>query len=151
MLAQLDLFVGLQRGQMISPVWHNVHSVNLCGYLYESLWIFNLDKDVLLLENRHHSWSVSLGIAREWTLTMYDFEVQCQTEAATGEKVLGCPYWNPAIVPHPRLKAFLGQIMRDFAQSWRHVLCRKLNDIVLKKLAYAIIMTDTIQDLKYEN
>lgn len=70
---------------------------------------------------------------------MYDFEVRCQREAATEEKALPGPYWNPAIEPHPRLKAFLGHVLRDFAQSWRHVLCRKLNSTVQKKLAYAAI------------
>ncbi|CZR49282.1 uncharacterized protein FPRO_08978 [Fusarium proliferatum ET1] len=110
------------------------------GRAFNSLWTFDLDKDVLFLTK--HDWLcfVPLRLARERILTLDDFEIlKSPTETITKEEALPGPYWDLQPKVDHRKKAFLGRILRNFGHTWRHVLRAEMNNITFTKLAYAII------------
>ncbi|KAF5658269.1 fatty acid hydroxylase [Fusarium denticulatum] len=110
------------------------------GRAFNSVWTFDLDKDVLFLTKQDRVRSAPLSLARDRLLTMDDFEmVQLPTEAIAEEKFTLGPYWDLQPEADHRRRVFLGRILRDFGHTWRHLLRREMNNITFTKLAYAII------------
>ncbi|KAF5568193.1 hypothetical protein FPHYL_2926 [Fusarium phyllophilum] len=110
------------------------------GRAFNSVWTFDLDKDVLFLSKHDRLCSAPLSLARERILTLDDFEIlKSPTEAITEEALVSAPYWDPQPKFDPRKKAFLGRILRDFGDTWRHILQREVKNVTFMKLAYAVI------------
>ncbi|KAH7171266.1 hypothetical protein EDB81DRAFT_638173 [Dactylonectria macrodidyma] len=115
------------------------------GGAFESVWTFDLDKDVLLLTKKDRFCSTPLERARERLLNLDDFELQTPPRLPLpDEKTLPGPYWDLKMDPPPREKSFLGQILRDFVHAWRHVLRRQMNTTTFMRLAYATIWISTM-------
>ncbi|KAF5698101.1 hypothetical protein FMUND_15200 [Fusarium mundagurra] len=110
------------------------------GRAFNSLWTFDLDKDVLILTKHDRLYSAPLSLARDRLLTLDDFEIlKPPTEAITEEALVSAPYLDLQPKFDPRKKAFLGRILRDFGHTWRHILQREANNVTFMKLAYAVI------------
>ncbi|KAF4453127.1 hypothetical protein F53441_4124 [Fusarium austroafricanum] len=121
------------------------------GGAFESFWIFDLEKDVLLLIKEQSRSSVPLGLVRERLLTLDDFElISAPEEPASKDETLPEPHWEPKLDPIPREQAFLGQILRDFSYTWRHVIRREMNTITFMKLAYAVIWISKMEFTLHE-
>ncbi|KAK2608993.1 hypothetical protein QQS21_002473 [Conoideocrella luteorostrata] len=142
-LCPSELSVVLEQG--IGLNWEDTYDfVNPFGDrrdgIFNSVWTFDLDKDVLFLEKRDRCSSTSLELARQRLLTMDDFkQLSSATQTPPGEQTLPGPYWQPNISPLPRARAFAGHILRDFGFKWRHIIRRQINATTFMKLAYAII------------
>lgn len=96
---------------------------------------------------------MSLSLALERQLSLSDFESVCPpdpTAFALQEGTFPSPYRIPKLDLQPRVKQFLGQIVRDFAFVWRHVVRRRMTDITFKRLAYGIIRILTL-DFRVED
>ncbi|KAF7560815.1 hypothetical protein G7046_g3311 [Stylonectria norvegica] len=113
--------------------------------LYRTSWIFDLEKDSLIFSNKDRLCSAPLDVARKRLLNMADFTplslprvMSPQMDSFKG------PYWSPEIQLNPWAKPFIGQVMRDFAYVWRHLLRRQMNDMTFTKLAYATIWMSTM-------
>lgn len=116
------------------------------GGIFNSLWTFDFNKDVLFLTKQDRFCSTPLDLAGERLLTLDDFELlSSPTPTPPDEQTLPGPYWDPELNPLPRRRAFLGKILRDFAYTWRHVLRRQMNNTTFVKLAYATIWISTMQ------
>ncbi|CVK98652.1 uncharacterized protein FMAN_08521 [Fusarium mangiferae] len=110
------------------------------GRAFNSLWKFDLDKDVLFLTKQDRLCSAPLRLARERIFTLDDFEIlKSQTETIAEEGLVPRLYWDLQPKVDDRIKAFLGRILRDFGHTWRHVLRAEMNKTTFTKLAYAII------------
>ncbi|KAF5617123.1 hypothetical protein F25303_13359 [Fusarium sp. NRRL 25303] len=110
------------------------------GRAFNSLWTFDLDKDVLFLTKHDRLCSAPLRLARERILILDDFEIlNIATGRTAEEKVVPGPHWDLQPKADDRKKAFLGRILRDFGHTWRHVLRAEMNNITFTKLAYAVI------------
>lgn len=137
------LFTALEQG--LNLAWEDVYDfVNPFGdhrgNSFNSVWTFDLDKDLILLTKQDRHYSVPLGLALERLLVQDDFELACSSEQRLQEeKTLPGPYWEPVLDPMPREISFLGRVLRDFAYTWRHVIRREMNVTTFRKLAYAII------------
>ncbi|KID98571.1 hypothetical protein MAJ_05499, partial [Metarhizium majus ARSEF 297] len=82
----------------------------------------------------------SLKLARERLLTLKDFEVlSSPRQTFLEQQSLPGPHWEPKLGTLSRVRAFIGQVLRDFAFAWRHVLRRPMNTTTFMKLAYATI------------
>ncbi|KAK9434808.1 hypothetical protein VB005_09593 [Metarhizium brunneum] len=121
------------------------------GCVFDSVWIFDLDKDLVSLQKRYQTCFSSLELARKRLLTLDDFQVlNSPTQPLQREPNLSEPYWEPKLDPLPRIKSFLARLLRDFAHTWRHVLRRPMNTIVFQKLAYATIWISTLDFILFE-
>ncbi|KAG5803385.1 hypothetical protein H9Q74_014178 [Fusarium xylarioides] len=110
------------------------------GRAFNSVWTFDLDKDVLFLTKHDRVCSAPLSLARDRLLTLDDFEtLETPTEITAEEKTIPGPYYDLQRNVDPRKKAFLGRILRDFGHTWRHLLRGEVNNVTFMKLAYAII------------
>ncbi|KAF5674118.1 hypothetical protein FCIRC_7887 [Fusarium circinatum] len=110
------------------------------GRAFNSVWTFDLDKDVLFLTKDDLLCSAPLSLARDRQLNMEDFEmIKLPTEATVEEKITPEQYWDLQPKFDPRKKTFLGRILRDFGHTWRHILRREANNVTFMKLAYAVI------------
>ncbi|KAG6998895.1 hypothetical protein FocnCong_v013694 [Fusarium oxysporum f. sp. conglutinans] len=95
------------------------------GRSFNSVWTFDLDKDVLFLTKHDKLCSAPLSLARDRLLTLDDFElVRSPTEEIVEEITVSAPYWDLQLDVDQRKKAFLGRILRDFGHTWRHLLRR---------------------------
>ncbi|KAF5575552.1 hypothetical protein FPANT_11295 [Fusarium pseudoanthophilum] len=134
---------GLEEG--IKLKWEDVYDfgnpfVDTRSRAFNSVWTFDLNKDVLFLTKHDRVCSAPLNLARDRLLAMYDFEtLKLPTEAIADEKVTPGPYWDLQPEADHRRKAFLGRILRDFGHTWRHILRRGVNNVTFMKLAYAVI------------
>ncbi|KAF5591611.1 uncharacterized protein FSUBG_10424 [Fusarium subglutinans] len=110
------------------------------GRAFNSVWTFDLDKDVLFLTKDDRLCSAPLSLTRDRLLILDDFERVKSPNASISE---GLPvpgrYWDLQPKCNPRKKAFLGRILRDFGHTWRHILRREANNVIFMKLAYAVI------------
>jgi hypothetical protein len=110
------------------------------GGAFSSVWRFDLDKDLIFLSKENQLYSASLELARERLLTLDDFEeLSSPEQTLSEEQILAGPYWEPELDVSPRVNAYIGRILRDFAFTWRHVLRRQMQPTTFKKLAYATI------------
>ncbi|KAF5604799.1 hypothetical protein FPCIR_651 [Fusarium pseudocircinatum] len=110
------------------------------GRAFNSVWTFDLDKDVLFLTKHHQLCSAPLGLARDRLLTLDDFEMlKSPTETIAVEELGSTPYWDLQPKCDPRKKAFLGRIILDFGHTWRHILRRQVNNVTFMKRVYAVI------------
>jgi hypothetical protein len=105
--------------QCINLIWEDVYDFvnpfgDRRGGSFNSVWTFDLDKDVLLLTKSHQFCSASLELARERLLTLGDFELLTSPRQPFLEQTLPGPYWEPKLESLPRARAFLGQVLRDF-------------------------------------
>ncbi|EXK83287.1 hypothetical protein FOQG_12467 [Fusarium oxysporum f. sp. raphani 54005] len=111
----------LERG--IDLEWEDVYDqVNpfgdTRGRSFNSVWTFDLDKDVLFLTKHDKLCSAPLSLARDRLLTLDDFElVRSPTEEIVEEITVSAPYWDLQLDVDQRKKAFLGRILRDFAYA----------------------------------
>ncbi|EXL68447.1 hypothetical protein FOPG_15491 [Fusarium oxysporum f. sp. conglutinans race 2 54008] len=88
------------------------------GRSFNSVWTFDLDKDVLFLTKHDKLCSAPLSLARDRLLTLDDFElVRSPTEEIVEEITVSAPYWDLQLDVDQRKKAFLGRILRDFAYA----------------------------------
>ncbi|QPG98715.1 hypothetical protein C2857_007893 [Epichloe festucae Fl1] len=136
--------------QSLDLVWEDVYDFvdpfgDRRGCLFDSVWIFDLNKDLLFLRKNYQTCFGSLELARERLLTLDDFKLLNSPRLLlTEEQNLPEPYWEPNLYPIPRVKSFLGKLLRDFAYTWRHVLRRPMNTMTFMKLAYATIWISTM-------
>ncbi|KAF5528900.1 hypothetical protein FNAPI_14058 [Fusarium napiforme] len=134
---------GIEEG--IKLEWEDVYDFvnpfgDARGRAFNTVWTIDLDKDVLILTKHDRLCSAPLSLARDRLLTLDDFEIlKSPTEAITEEALVSAPYLDLQPKFDPREKAFLGRILRDFGQTWRHPLRREMNDITFMKLAYAVV------------
>ncbi|OAA36630.1 hypothetical protein NOR_07430 [Metarhizium rileyi] len=137
------LFDALEQGLYL--IWEQVYDLvnpfgDRRGGAFNSVWTFDLDKDVLLLTKEDRLCSAPLELARERLLTLGDFKlVSSPSQTLLDEQTLPGPFWEPKLHVSSRARAFIGQLLRDFAFTWRHVLRRKMNSTTFLKLAYATI------------
>lgn len=138
-----EISTALEKG--IELEWEDVYdSVNpfgdTRGRAFNSVWKFDLDKDVLFLTKQDQLFSTPLSVARDRLLTLDDFEIlKSPTETITEDELIPGPYWDPQPKFDHRKKAFLSRILQDFGHTWRHLLRREVNDVTFMRLAYAII------------
>ena len=128
-----------------------------CEY-NSTVWTFDLDGDVLRFDKKNHNLLVSLGLIRQRSISISDFE----------------PYEppaRPAHTLHPRQsrphvtsnhdgwtikrnglclqrlerhKEYICRILADFAFQWRHILSGRYNNFTYRRLACAIIRIVTL-------
>lgn len=121
------------------------------GFMFESVWTFDFDKDVLFLRKDDQFCFVFLKLARQRLLTLDDFErLDLPRPFSLEDQGLPGPYWEPKLDLLPRVKSFLGKILRDFAYTWRHVLRRPMNNSTFLRLAYATIWISTLDFVVFE-
>ncbi|KAF9771012.1 hypothetical protein IL306_011361 [Fusarium sp. DS 682] len=138
-----EVSTALEKG--IKLEWENAYDVvnpfgDRRGRAFNSVWTFDLDKDVIFLTKDDRLFSAPLRLARERLLTPDDFEpVNTPTQIHAEEQTIPAPYWNPQVDIDPRRKAFLGRMLSDFGHTWRHILRREINDVTFMKLAYATV------------
>lgn len=146
---QGKLSAALEQG--INLIWEDVYNFvnpfgDRRGGIFNSVWTFDLNKDVLFLTKQDRFCSTPLELARERLLTLDDFELlSSPTQTSPDEQTLPGPHWDPELNPLPRTRAFLGKVLCDFAYTWRHVLRRQMNTTTFIKLAYATIWISTMQ------
>ncbi|KAF4631208.1 hypothetical protein G7Y89_g6918 [Cudoniella acicularis] len=108
---------------------------------FETVWTFDLDKDMLQFSKADRSGRLPLDIVRERPVTFSDFE-PCEppspplfnlTEYFPG------PFWEPEIEAPARNKVFIRRLLNDFNYQWRHILRGTYNELTFRKLAYAIV------------
>ncbi|KAF4502557.1 hypothetical protein FAGAP_1198 [Fusarium agapanthi] len=125
--------------------WEDVYdSVNpfgdTRGRAFNSVWTFDLGKDVLFLTKHDRVCSAPLSLARDRLLSLDDFEIlKSPTGAIAEDELVSAPYWDLRPDGNHRKRAFLGRMLRDFGHTWRHVLRAEMNNITFTKLAYAVI------------
>jgi hypothetical protein len=116
------------------------------GDYFESVWTFDLDKDLIFLTKQDGNYAVPLGLARERLLTQDDFEpVPSPQQTLQADQTIPGPYWKPVLRPNSREVSFLGRVIRDFGFTWRHVLRRELRTTTFTKLAYAVIWMSKLE------
>ncbi|KAJ4134043.1 hypothetical protein BFJ63_vAg7846 [Fusarium oxysporum f. sp. narcissi] len=95
------------------------------GRSFNSVWTFDLDKDVPFLTKHDKLCTAPLSLARDRLLTLDDFElVRSPTEEIVEEITVPAPYRDLQLDVDQRKKALLGRILRDFGHTWRHLLRR---------------------------
>ncbi|KAJ9420128.1 hypothetical protein QL093DRAFT_2590155 [Fusarium oxysporum] len=117
----------LERG--IDLEWEDVYDLvnpfgDTRGRSFNSVWTFDLDKDVLFLKKHDKLCSAPLSLARDRLLTLDDFElVRSPTEEIVEEITVPAPYWDLQLDVDQRKKALLGRILRDFVErtGFEHV------------------------------
>ncbi|KAF4415101.1 hypothetical protein FACUT_13688 [Fusarium acutatum] len=115
------------------------------GQVFNSVWTFDLDKDVLFLTKHDRLCSAPLSLARDRLLTLDDFKMlKLPTETTAEEELVPGPYWDLQPKFEPRKRAFLGRILQDFGHTWRHLLRREVNNVTFMNLAYAVIWISTM-------
>ena len=137
----------------IGLVWQDVYDFvnsfgDYRGNRFNSVWTFDLNKDILILNKKDRISSVPLDLARKQLLTLADFMPPNHTEELLGDDEIHLPagpYWKPELDLYPRERSFLGHMLRDFGYTWRHVLRRQMNTTTFLKLAYAVIWILTLE------
>ncbi|TWU76985.1 hypothetical protein ED733_007413 [Metarhizium rileyi] len=136
--------------QSIDLVWEDMSDFvdpfgDRRGSLFDSVWTFDLDKDLLYLRKSDQYRLVSLELARKRLLTLDDFELlNSPRQLSVEEQSLPGPYWEPKLDLAPREKSFIGKILRDFGFTWRHILRRPMNTTTFLQLAYATMWISTL-------
>lgn len=116
------------------------------GDAFNSVWTFNLDRDLIFLTKKDRHCSAPLRLARERLLTQDDFKLVSPLEQRPpDDQTLPGPYWEPTFDSMPRETSFLGRLLHDFTCTWRHIIRREMNAITFMKLAYAIIWISRIE------
>ncbi|KAF7551903.1 hypothetical protein G7046_g7581 [Stylonectria norvegica] len=139
--AKSDLFVTLK--ERVELRWYEIYdTVNPFGdsreFAIDSVWTFDLERDLLILGKPDGVRSASLSLARKRKLTLSDFNLSPPPQSPPSDaQVFPEPYWDPELRVKPRQKSYLGRLLRDFAHTWRHILRSRYNDITFRKLAYA--------------
>ncbi|RSL74408.1 hypothetical protein CEP53_000241 [Fusarium sp. AF-6] len=141
------LSVALERGTKL--VWEDVYDFvnpfgDRRGGAFSTVWTFDLEKDVLFLENKDQLSVAPLEIGRQRPLTLDDFKLLDLPQQPLEQTILPGPYWEPEFDQVPREKSFLGRALRGFAFTWRHVLRRQMNTTTFMKLAYATVWISTM-------
>ncbi|KAI8723148.1 hypothetical protein NCS52_00170000 [Fusarium sp. LHS14.1] len=141
------LSAALERGTRL--VWEDVYDCvnpfgDRRGGAFSSVWTFDLDKDVLILETEDQLSVAPLEIGRQRPLSLDDFKLLDLPQPPLEQPSLPGPYWEPEVYQRPREKTFLGRVLRDFAYTWRHVLRRQMNTMTFMKLAYATLWISTM-------
>lgn len=117
----------------------------------ETLWIFDLDNDVLRYHKYNHFTRAALSLLREGPVAVSDFEPYTP-RAGPMQSFPSLPWLlrrtmrRNGIRPEclSRRKAFIGRMLTDFAFQWRHLLCGEYNNSTFRKLASAIIRIITL-------
>ena len=139
-----------QRDDLLTPFndrrWTHVGAV----------WTFDLDRDILRLDQRDRNLWVPLNLVRQRSITISDFE-PCEPQPTLTKHTLQPVYSarRPAAfwkmrrknIDLPRLqrrKAFVSRILGDFAFQWRHVLCGRYNNFTFRRLANATVRIVTL-------
>ncbi|CRK28886.1 hypothetical protein BN1708_015365 [Verticillium longisporum] len=146
--ARLLLFTSLREG--IQACWSEVYDiVNPFGdrrdSLYDSTWVFDLDRGVLSRNKRSGSSTVPLELACNRALSVDDFlpvtpfPAPTAPTASTFSSDFTVPCWNLDVGDLSREKSFVGRILQDFGHTWRHILRHSYNQETFLKLAIAAI------------
>lgn len=113
---------------------------------FETVWTFDLDKDLLLFCKADKSGRLPLSVLRQRPVTFDDFE-SCEPPSAPTfdtHKIFPPPHWEPAFQVPERNKNFIGRILNDFNIQWRHILRNRYNDLTFRRLASAILLLATL-------
>jgi hypothetical protein len=106
--------------QSIDLVWEGVSGLvdpfgDRRGCVFDSVWIFELEKDSLFLRKRYQSCFSSLEVARKRLLTLDDFEpLHSPRQLSMEEQNLPEPYWEPKLDPLAWIKSFHGGQGRQY-------------------------------------
>ncbi|KAF2022029.1 hypothetical protein BU24DRAFT_417677 [Aaosphaeria arxii CBS 175.79] len=118
--------------------------------IIETVWIFDLDGDILRFNKKDHSLYVPLSLVRQRPILISDFEPYERPTPPNHTLDLGFqpPYWEMQHVGLDlqclaRRKAFVCRALADFAFQWRHILCSRYNDSTFQRLAYGIVRIAT--------
>ena len=139
-----------QRDDLLTPFndrrWSHVRAV----------WTFDLDRDILRLDQTDRNLWVPLDLVRQRSITISDFE-PCEPPPTLAKHALQSVYSarRPVVfwkmrrknIDLPRLqrrKAFVSRILADFAFQWRHVLCGRYNNSTFRRLANAVVRIVTL-------
>ncbi|KAF1358979.1 hypothetical protein EJ07DRAFT_122120 [Lizonia empirigonia] len=106
-----------------------------------AVWTFDLDRDILRLDQRDRNLWVPLNLVRQRSITISDFEPY-EPPPTLAKHALQSVY--PAPSWKMRRKAFVSRILADFAFQWRHVLCGRYNNSTFRRLANAIVRIVTV-------
>ena len=135
-----------QQDDIVNP-FHNVRRNHI-----ERRWIFDLNNDILQLDEENRHLQLFLSIIRARPVTMADFKPYTPPKLAEPGSLpfLIPPYRNlrrKGLDPERlgRRWAFVGRVLRDFAIQWRHILCGRYNNSTFRKFAYAIIRIVTLE------
>ncbi|KAI2604592.1 hypothetical protein GGR54DRAFT_451199 [Hypoxylon sp. NC1633] len=117
----------------------------------KTLWVFDLDNDVLRFDNENRRLQLRLSVLRSRAATITDFYPSAPPSLSEpgAQPSISPPYWKlrrKGLDPEriERRRAFVGRILADFAFQWRHILCSRYNDSTFRKFASAIIKIATL-------
>ncbi|KAH8802742.1 hypothetical protein F5884DRAFT_481134 [Xylogone sp. PMI_703] len=111
-----------------------------------TVYIFNLDSDVLLFQDETRTLQLPLSRFREdESVTLADFTLS-QVLSPPSLELPRFQYqsWTPSSPLPLRRLPFVTRILSDFAHQWRHILRHSYGDSTFCKLARAIICMATL-------
>jgi hypothetical protein len=117
-----------------------------------AVWTFDLDRDILRLDQRDRNLWVPLNLVRQRSIAISDFEPYEPPPTLAKhalQSVYQAPPWkmrrkNIDLQRLQRRKAFVSRILADFAFQWRHVLCGRYNNSTFRRLANAVVKIVTL-------
>lgn len=117
--------------------------------MINTVWIFDLDNDLLRFHKKDHYTSVSLSLLRQRPISACDFEPYkppTSIQAFRPPRASQCIMRRTGICRDrlERHKALVQKMLADFAHQWRHVLSGRFNHSTFRRLAYAIIKIVTL-------
>ncbi|KAI9163500.1 hypothetical protein HJFPF1_05117 [Paramyrothecium foliicola] len=116
--------------------------------LVSTVWVFDLDNDILRFHKEHHSLQTRLDLVRQRAVKIDDFEPSPLPAIPSRalRSVVRCRHitLRHTIVGTKRHNVFINRVLADFAHQWRHLLCGRYNDYTFRKLACAIIRIVTL-------
>ncbi|KAI0157207.1 hypothetical protein GGR57DRAFT_461240 [Xylariaceae sp. FL1272] len=121
------------------------------GAHIQTVWIFDLDNDILRLDKKNYRLQLPLYVLRSRAATIADFHSYAPPWLAEprSQPFLLPPYWKLrcGVLDLDRIerrRPLFGRILADFAFEWRHMLCSRYNDSTFRKFASAIIKIATL-------
>lgn len=109
--------------------------------LFETVWTFELDEDILVYTKKNRSGHVPLSALRQRQVTFADFVAREPPTAPIldVQEVFVPPYWEPTLQVQERNKTFTRRVLDDFDFQWRHVLRSRYNDLTFRKLVCGVV------------
>jgi len=120
-------------------------------YHMRTVWIFDLDNDLVRFHKANHYTRVALDLFRQQDVTAQDFLPYTPPAAATQGSLSKFKLHRRLMRRNgvcadslERYRAFVGRLLSDFAYQWRHVLCGRYNNTTFRKLACGIVKILTL-------
>ncbi|VUC30277.1 unnamed protein product [Clonostachys rosea] len=124
--------------------------VDTRGKLINTVWVFDLNNDILRFHKQDQYKLVSLRLLRRGPIAICDFELYRPPTQRQGflppSRASQCVMRRDGICKDrlERHKALVHKILADFAFQWRHVLSGQFSHSTFRRLAYAIVKIATL-------